>query len=364
LRSARQANSTRAYQGTGGAFDPANDGAPLSAGLADTLTANPLYARIHSAEVKAHNETAPITNRKAPLFALDEKGKPIVDPVTGRTILARPPTTQDVDMIKRANDQQVYGNTVAAKTGQPNWADAEVRNRSDASAALLRPADEANKAYAAARQSHATDTELMAAHESGTNFLNDSMQPGAVEAAVSKMKPEELEQYRLGVAQAIAGRLGNAPGANAFRGVLMTPNRQAALRAIFPDSESAARFEAMLRNETQMARTRNVVMGGSQTANKAADAATEMMDLAHAASGSPHGMMAGANRMWQRFTNNEQARAAITNDLFMKQGPKLDEALQALAALQRARANRRAGASQLGTAITAPGALQINNALD
>ena len=339
-RAARQAAANRAYSAEGGAFDPAVDNVPTSDAVKQVLTQNPLYAKIHAAETNANNATVPVDKRVPHLFEVDPAGNPVLDE-NGLPRLVRNPTTRDVDLIKRANDEQVYGNSIAKKTGKPNWSDAEVRNRADASEELLKAADEANPVYGAARKKFATDTELMSAHEEGGNFLQDALHQGLVESKIAKMTPEALQQYRLGLVQSVANALGNKASANAFNAVLNSPNKQAALRAVFPSPVEAARFEAMLQNELRMARTRDVVLGGSQTANKAADSLHDVGALMSAAHGSPHGIAGLVNRAYEGLQNSEPVRQDIATELFMKQGPRLQEALDTLAKMQRARANMR-----------------------
>lgn len=200
--------------------------------------------------------------------------------------LLRAPTFRDVDLVKQSIDEvlsPVYqrgprpAESVDPATRQVRTLLTDVRNR------LVSSADAApgGDVYANARASYAGPAQARDAFESGLNFPNASLQD--VLAMRQTGSPAELKNYGRGVVDALRNKIESMPdlssSPNVLRSVAGSRSARAKLEAATPDRRVQA-LRDRLTAENEAARTNAFVRSGSQTADKAAEAADVAVDLA------------------------------------------------------------------------------------
>lgn len=213
-------------------------------------------------------------------------GKP-VSPLYGPDgRLWRKPTFQDVDFVKQNIDEMLMP---MYRQGPRPTDSVDVSTRASRDMAnttrreLLSAADAApgGDVYANARASYAGPAQARDAFESGLNFPNASLQD--VLAMRQTGSPAELKFYGRGVVDALRNKIESMPdlssSPNVLRSVAGSRSARAKLEAATPDRRVQA-LRDRLTAENEAARTNAFVRSGSQTADKAAEAADVAVDLA------------------------------------------------------------------------------------
>ncbi len=128
--------------------------------------------------------------------------------------------------------------------------------------------------YAAALREKGSITDSTAALQKGQNVWSTTVGSDQIRRTISTMSEQEAEAFRIGAADALRNKLGNAvAGADRARMALGRPEIAEKMSALAPDPASRAAFKGFLENETSMVRLRNEATGGASTAmNLAADA--------------------------------------------------------------------------------------------
>ncbi len=194
--------------------------------------------------------------------------------------LARNPTFQDVDLVNQninemlrssysINPRPVPGAPVATRT-ERNMASA-VRGEL-VGAADLAPGGEV---YYRARSGYAGPAEAGEFYEAGLDFPKE----GAVDvnAILGGATQPQSKWYRRGQIEALRQKIMSVPDLssqpNVLRSFWGSPESRARLQSSIPQVRNrAADLEARLRLENEAVRSSNFVRGGSQTADKAAEA--------------------------------------------------------------------------------------------
>ena len=221
-------------------------------------------------------------------------GKP-VSPLYGPNgQLWRKPTFQDVDFVKQNIDEML----LPIYQQGPRPADAvDVSTRAarnmagEARRDLVSAADRSpgGDIYANARASYAGPAQARDAFERGLDFPNASLQD--VIAMRQAGSPAELKYYGRGVIDALRNKIDSMPDLssqpNTLRAVAGSRAARAKLEAATPDRRISA-LRDRLTAENEAAQTNAFVRSGSQTADKAAEAADVAVDLVtDAATSSP-----------------------------------------------------------------------------
>lgn len=182
----------------------------------------------------------------------------------GEVTLIKEPTLRVWDYVKRGLDAVVHEGTDAI-TGKLNPA----ANRAlDVKRQLLGYIDDINPDYKQLRAAYADEKTRMDAMQLGRLFMREDAEVTA--ERLRGMGDVEQEFFRLGAARAMWDRvLSAANPSTAFR-VFANGPMVARLREVYPDNKAYAKFMRALKNEATFARTKNVVGGGSRTAEREA----------------------------------------------------------------------------------------------
>lgn len=182
------------------------------------------------------------------------------------------------DRMKRALDDRIGP---ARKAGRGD----DVRILTGLKHELTDAIDKAVPAYRAARQVFAGHSEMVDALAAGKDAFNPTSTVESIKAQVAGMSPGEAEMFRLGAANALREKLGNATdGVDKSRLAFGSPANRAKIRALAPDAPSMERFGQFLKNEQDMFATRSKATGNSATAerlNEDAEAAAKIADNLH-----------------------------------------------------------------------------------
>jgi hypothetical protein len=200
------------------------------------------------------------------------------DPVT-----AKMPSWQTLDYVKRGMDDVVE--SYRDKTTGKLVLDTEGRAINDTLRTFLTRVDNANPAYAQARQAYAGPASLRDALQKGNKALARSADD--LIAETKNLSPSETEMYRMGLRKAITDAVANKGDfADKATALIGTPKKRAALQKIFGGKEGFDRFIATLGDEEAMGQTFKTVATGSPTSERLAfDAATADTGLAESAMG-------------------------------------------------------------------------------
>lgn len=120
--------------------------------------------------------------------------------------------------------------------------------------------------FAQARKSAAEVFELEDALQEGRRFINeDSFE---LRRALRNMSGPERAMFRLGAARAVQARIGQRGDTQDASLIFQNQNMQDRLRTVFGDEAAMNRFMRAVQDENTAQRTRNAVLGGSQTADR------------------------------------------------------------------------------------------------
>jgi hypothetical protein len=167
--------------------------------------------------------------------------------------------------------------------------------------------------YGRLRGNFAESAKIEEALELGRKFEDKNIGVLELRETVNSFSPLEAKAYTAGVLQSIYKKIEGTPyGRDSLNVLLKSPLMEKQLKAIFPNNSSWNRFKAAMMNEAKMSRTKNLVTGGSNTADKLKDADLEDNLLADALliASDPTGMLSSnaIMRNIQKFAENLSAR--------------------------------------------------------
>ena len=327
--------------------------------LVEKLESAPIYAEKWASE---NASRARVGKSLPPLF--DEAGR-----------VVRPPTVEDVNIIKKGLDTEVYGAS-GILTPESAVAKANVGRVEGARRELLEETDKRAPGYAATRARAGDDFEVANAAELAKD--------------ISRLSPQEVRDFLRGASQDAAATF-RAQAMLSLREKLMADSDRGAAPALVRDlwgsgdgkmaavmkevfggdSRKFGEFSAAMERELQKVRTRNFMFGGSNTANKLA----EVADLqgggfeeaaVQLAWGGPQAAATGAFARWAgRIAGRNQAgwregtRDEIAQRLFADPAEATDDFLRAL---DRVRQEREAAMRAGGASSVASGAAAAQSA--
>lgn len=186
----------------------------------------------------------------------------------GRRAIYGDYSIKEVDLFKRGLDRIIERETDNI-TGKIS---SEGRKAANIKRAVLQKADEISPDYAAARQAWAGPTAAINAMQDGTRLF--STRSEQIVRDINRMGASEREAFLIGALDAVNQRLGRTTDVQDATRQFLTGNAQDQIRAALTASGktadevkeiSDALFKGIER-EAQMARTRNLMTGGSPTA--------------------------------------------------------------------------------------------------
>ena len=193
-----------------------------------------------------------------------------------------------VDNIKKGLDNDLY------LSGR-NLSPAQIRDREQARVGFLRLLDSEIEGYAEARAVYQGHTAIMEAYEDGLNLFKKNELLDITEARFNNLDPGQQEAYRLGAVESLMDKAHTPdPSRNiaGARGLTEAPNDLRRLRLMFEDDASFNEFRAVVGDQDMVAVTKNWILGGSQTVDKALEAAEHIgVDITQAATGGISGIV-------------------------------------------------------------------------
>ena len=170
-----------------------------------------------------------------------------------------------------------------------------------------------NEDYGRLRSNFAESAKIEEALELGRKFEDKNMGVLELKETINSFSPLEAKSYTAGVLQSLYNKIERTPyGQDTLKALLKSPLMEKQLKAIFPNNGAWNRFSAAMINEAKMARTKNLITGGSNTADKLKDADLEENLLADALVivSDPTGLLSGnaIMRQIQSFAENLSAR--------------------------------------------------------
>jgi hypothetical protein len=256
-----------------------------------------------------YNDTA-----VAPLF---EDGK-----------VARTPTVQDIDMIKKGLDAKVRNAGGGLKIDEAGQADKEALGnyenlRTDLMGIMNK--DGIADDYRAARQQFGDSTEISNALQDGRDLVTrgSNASPFNVKLELAKLSTAGQAAFRAGVLDAlrrqIAAKADAAPFADVSREVIGSGPGQGGMKlqmleSVFGKGPQLNLLIQRMQAEGQRASLRNTATGGSMTANKAADLVDTAGEVAHAAASPVTATVGHLTRAWQHVAG-KATRAEIAKGL-------------------------------------------------
>lgn len=311
--------------------------------LASMLEDNPSYADAHGRAIAQNNQTASRGSAISPLFGEDGK-------------LVRAPNVQDVDMIKKGIDSRIYGASGPVMDTAKADAKMSLSNLSNARTNLMNVVDPLAPDYASARGQFGDSTEVANALEAGRDLIMSgrSASPFEVRSTMAQLSDAGKKAYRAGVQDALSRQVGADADLSRFadvtRGVIGSEQgtKLQMLKEVFGDGPRLDVFRRQMAAEQARVQTRNLVTGGSPTANKGAELFDMLAGDAHAASSGRFTNMLDrlTGRGIDAISNavNKANHAATARELFgPRAGDQADEFLRSMEALKASRDARRSG---------------------
>jgi hypothetical protein len=176
------------------------------------------------------------------------------------TKVFNPMPVRAFDYLKRGTDMVIRGGM--KKEGLDKEAARLIRGKL---ADALEEVDREVPVYAQARQAFAGESQLLKSLELGRNALKEDARLSARQ--LRAMSDGEKETFRLGLTDAIRAKMDDAAdGADLTRKIFGSTTWRKKVRNVFPDDASFESFARDMAREADMARGKNVVLGGSPTA--------------------------------------------------------------------------------------------------
>jgi hypothetical protein len=127
---------------------------------------------------------------------------------------------------------------------------------------LVEVLDGASPTYAQARKVFEHPSKMIDAQKAGINF--NKLRPEQIKMMLSKMSPDEIEAYRIGVREALQKTVSTtADGADPAKRIFGNSEKRDQLKAVFP--EQYDEFAKRMSEEIQAAKTKFNILGGSRT---------------------------------------------------------------------------------------------------
>lgn len=355
-------------------------GAPLAPGQVDAAVAArgkaaaPLYDQVRSHGVVEDPAVLSDLFQKPTVYGprhdaarrliLSTEGREIA-PLYKDGVLARAPTLEDIDLIKRGIDRELYSNkrgVIEPDNALDAMGSAALQQNLRGKGGLLDVADEAAPIYGQARAQFAGDTKVIEAAELGQGVLN--MSADEIRATLKGFESAaERDIFRQSSVSAIRQKLLSAADSSERPNLVRSifgygkGGKREQLAALFDNGLEFAKFEGKMLHELNTTRTRNFTQGGSNTADKLAEVADLNAPLLDAAEGvTQHGVMREAIEWAGRATFGraqsaltEKSRADIAHELF--NFDKVGRADQFLKALDELSTKRRAAQGRRSAAF-------------
>lgn len=193
-------------------------------------------------------------------------------------------SVETLHQAKMAIDDLMSGE---AKTSMGNVAKGRVRSYQDQLVEAIESAGEAGKKYKEGRLGTAAAWRIDEALDAGEQFmLKRAGSADDIADALKKMRPEEQEAFRQGAAQAIKSKLGDMNARTDVTKKLMDiPNLEAKIKTAFGSDEAFQKYIGNLENERAMFDSYGRIVGGSRTAEVAAEQADSAVDPGRVAEG-------------------------------------------------------------------------------
>lgn len=253
----------------------------------------------------------------------------------GSPIIGKVPTFKLLQVAKEGIDAMLEGEQYRDKfTGALNKFGNSLK---DKLTGYLKELDDTNPPYAPARAQWSGDTANMRALRYGQDALKNK--PEINTRLAAEMTESERESAKIGLAQTLReAALDKGPLGSDFKTIAgteygATGNRER-IAPFFNNKEDLDRFVASVERETTKARTKNKVMGGSQSADRLAEDASPVSvgDAAHAATSAALGHWPGllrqgvnkAVQLWDRHdpeTNAQIARILGSAGMTLERAP-------------------------------------------
>ncbi|MBL4858971.1 MAG: hypothetical protein JKY36_07240 [Erythrobacter sp.] len=233
--------------------------------------AAPLYEQAYAAPGAENIDLSDLVGRPTFDKALREAYSEVLDEgidpsaagleLVGEDVLLASPSWQSMDLAKRGLD-----NIIERGIRQGDMP--EVRRAQQMKQALLSRMDEANPAYAQARQAYAGPVQERGFMEQGQQAYN--ARPDQLGVDIQGLTPEQQAQMRLGYQSEIMGRAGNLRNNSNPWAQLNTPNTEGRMQVLYGGAEDAdiARLLDQRDLELQMAGSANSITGNSLTAER------------------------------------------------------------------------------------------------
>lgn len=271
----------------------------------------------------------------APIIGMTEKG--------GKTI-ARDYTYAEIDSIQKALDDQVSS---LYRLGKNNQAKVYQDLRDD----IINIAEK-NQDYRQARAIWADTKSAERAMAEGQNIFK--LKAGETERKLQKMTPADKDSYLVGVFDAfqnvMLGKAVDRDVTSAFRTGKAKMQMEAAIKGVTDDPVAAQaitdRLFTNIEREAKMAKTKNILTGGSQTAPMQLEqqsylaALSPMAGFARdvATGNAPNALSRMVSGIGEKISKGgtqarvEQTNAELSKLLFAKSAPELKAALDAIQA--------------------------------
>lgn len=234
------------------------------------VAARPLYERAMAADVAADPNLSRIWQE----VTADGWGLHILKrPELRRTLetefgISQPRSTLSMPVLdawKRQADDLVEA---ARRSGENNRARviSGLRDR------LVAAVDEANPAYAEARNAWAGPSRYLDAIEQGRGISGTKIGAEELRATLAGMTDAEREGFRIGAVSSILGRMGNDPAKlGDMTKFLRSPEMRAKLDAIMPSTEAADQWRKAFDFEVRSSELTGQALRGSATARRLAE---------------------------------------------------------------------------------------------
>ena len=245
--------------------------------------------------------------------------------------LARNPTFEELDTVKKIVGETITANRrFGSRPTDPIPAQTytEVERAQSVVNNLLRGADASSGGtiYGLARQNFEVPMQRKNAFDAGIEQFRtkgDFETLRDIQTLPEAILPENLKYFRRGQVEALRQRVQSpndqTSNPNRVAPIAGNINARAQLDAAVPNANRRERMNERLALENQMSKTSNYVRGGSNTADKIAEAAPNIIgDMAAAAPGGPQAVtVAGATGTWNAMKSffGKETRAEIAGIL-------------------------------------------------
>lgn len=235
-------------------------------GIADDIIARrseasrPLYEAAYAQSVPVTDGLTELLKRPALKSAFSKANDLAAN--AGEAFDPARPTVKALDYTKRALDDMIDG---AKRSGNGN----EARILTQAKNSLVGLVDEAVPEYAQARRIFSGETQVLDALEEGTQVFKNATSPEALSRQLANLDDASREAFVQGARQQITDIMGTARNdAQAAKALFAKGYNREKLNLILGVDEASGLLNAIDAEEV-FGRTRNAVMGGSDTAPKA-----------------------------------------------------------------------------------------------